>query len=200
MQYYVPPAQTPGPPGGLGGKPGPSGLLVRTVNPPSRLANPIRATVVNGSHDLPYLHVAPYAQMLERQVHPWRLGLTLLGMFSILAMAVAALGLYAAFAHAVAIRSREMAVRVAIGASSAKVVLMILGDASRLSSLGIVAGAVGAALGGRSLQALLFGFVPGDPIVLATAGAVMLLVVLTATWLPARRAARVEPSVLLRSE
>ena len=200
MQYYVPPAQTPGPPAGMGGKPGPSGLLVRTVNAPSRLANPIRAAVVNGSHDLPYLHVDPYARMLERQVHPWRLGVTLLGMFSLLAMAVAALGLYAAFAHAVAIRIREMAVRIAIGASPAKVVLMILRDASRLSIIGIAVGALGAALGGRSLQPLLFGFVPGDPIVLATAGAVMLLVVLAATWLPARRAARVEPSVLLRAE
>jgi ABC-type antimicrobial peptide transport system permease subunit len=155
---------------------------------------------VNGGRDLPYLHVDPYAQLLERQVHPWRLGVTLLGMFSLLAMAVAALGLYAAFAHAVAVRIREMAIRVAIGASPAKVVLMILREASRLSGLGIVAGALAAALGGRSLQSVLFGFVPGDPIVLAAAGLAMLLVVLTATWLPARRAARVEPSVLLRAE
>jgi predicted permease len=200
MQYYVPQAQTPGPPLGMGGQPGPSGLLVRTVKDPSPLVNPIRALVLNGGRDLPYLHVDPYAQLLERQVHPWRLGVTLLGMFSLLAMAVAALGLYAAFAHAVALRIREMAIRVAIGASPAKVVLMILREASRLSSLGIAAGALGAALGGRSLESVLFGFVPGDPIVLVAAGVVMLLVVLTATWLPARRAARVEPSVLLRTE
>jgi putative ABC transport system permease protein len=200
MQYYVPPAQTPGPPAGLGGKPGSSGLLVRTVNAPSRLANSIRTAVVHGSHDLPYLHVDPYAQMLERQVHPWRLGVTLLAMFSLLAMAVAALGLYAAFAHAVAIRIREMAVRIAIGASPAKVARMILLDASRLATIGIAVGALGASLGGRSLQSILFGFVPGDPVVLATAGAAMLFVVLAATWLPARRASRVEPSVLLRAE
>jgi predicted permease len=200
MQYYVPPAQTPGPPVGMGEQSGPNGLLVRTFKDPSPFVNPIRALIVNGGRDLPYLHVDPYAQLLERQVHPWRLGVTLLGMFSLLAMAVAALGLYAAFAHAVAIRIREMAIRVAIGASPAKVVLMILREASRLSGLGIVAGALAAALGGRSLQSVLFGFVPGDPIVLAAAGLAMLLVVLTATWLPARRAARVEPSVLLRAE
>jgi ABC-type antimicrobial peptide transport system permease subunit len=121
-------------------------------------------------------------------------------MFTLLAMAVAALGLYAAFAHAVAIRIREMAVRIAIGASPAKVARMILLDASRLATIGIAVGALGASLGGRSLQSILFGFVPGDPVVLATAGAAMLFVVLAATWLPARRASRVEPSVLLRAE
>jgi len=200
MQYYVPPSQTPGPPAGMGGKPGVSGLLVRTINDPSRLVNPIRALTVNEARDLPYLHVNRYAQLLERQVHPWRLGVTLLGMFSVLAMAVAALGIYAAFAHAVTVRTREMAIRVAIGASPAKVVLMILRDAARLSSLGIAVGAIGAALGGRSLQSQLFGFVAADPIVLSLAGTAMLLVVLTATWLPARRAAGVEPSALLRAE
>lgn len=200
MQYYVPPSQTPGPPAGMGGKPGISGLLVRTFNDPSRLVNPIRTLIVNGSQELPYLQVAPYAQLLERQVHPWRLGVTLLGMFSMLAMAVAALGLYAAFAHAVTVRSREMAIRIAIGASPARVVFMILQEALRLSSVGIATGALGAALGARSLQSLLFGFIPGDPLVLASAGSAMLLIVVIATWLPARRAARAEPSALLRAE
>ena len=68
------------------------------------------------------------------------------------------------------------------------------------ATIGIAVGALGASLGGRSLQSILFGFVPGDPVVLATAGAAMLFVVLAATWLPARRASRVEPSVLLRAE
>jgi putative ABC transport system permease protein len=184
----------------MGEGPHVSGLLVRTFNDPSSLINPIRRLIVNAPGGLPYLQVRPYAQLLERQVHPWRLGVTLLGMFSVLAMAVAALGLYAAFAHAVSVRTREMAIRVAIGASPAKVVAMILGEAARLSGLGIAAGAVGAVLGGRSLQSILFGFVPGDPVVLASAGSAMLLVVLIATWLPARRASRVDPNAILRAE
>jgi putative ABC transport system permease protein len=200
MQYYVPPAQTPSPPAGMGGVPHASGLLVQTAVDPSSLIVPIRRLVVDGRRSLPYLQVRPYAQLLERQVHPWRLGVTLLGMFSVLAMAVAALGLYAAFAHAVTVRTREMAIRIAIGASPAKVVSMILGEAARLSTLGIVAGALGAVIGGRSLQSLLFGFVPGDPVVLTAAGFAMLLVVLTATCLPAWRASRVDPNAILRAQ
>ena len=146
------------------------------------------------------MRVQPYAQLLDRQVHPWRLGVTLLGMFSILAMAVAALGLYAAFAHAVSVRTREMAIRIAIGSSPARVVTMILGEAARLSIVGIAAGGFGAVLGGRTLESLLFGFVPGDPVVLGCAGCAMLLVVLVATWLPARRASRVDPHAILRAE
>ena len=184
----------------MGGAPEVSGLLVRTAADPSTFIDPIRRLVLSGRSSRSYLRVQPYAQLLERQVHPWRLGVTLLGMFSILAMAVAALGLYAAFAHAVSVRTREMAIRIAIGSSPARVLTMILGEAARLSISGIAAGAFGAVLGGRTLESLLFGFVPDDPVVIGCAGLAMLLVVLIATWLPARRASRVDPHAILRAE
>ena len=166
MQYDVPPSQTPGPPAGMGGAPGVHGLLVRTIGGPSGLIGPIRKLIVSARSDLPYLQVQRYTQALDEQLQSWRLGVTLLGMFSVLAVAVAALGLYAAFAHAVTVRTREMAIRVAIGASPASVVMMILWEAARLALVAIAAGAVGAFLGGRTLQSLLFGFVPDDPVVL----------------------------------
>ncbi len=200
MQYYVPPSQTPGPPAGMGTVPQASGLLVRTAGDPARLIDPIRRLIVRGRGTLPYLEVRPYVQSLERQVRPWRLGVTLLGMFSALAMGIAAIGLYAAFAHAVTQRTRELAIRVAIGASPSAVVSMILGEAGRLAASGIVAGAAGAVVGGRSLQAVLFGFVPADPVVLAAAALTMLIVVVSATLFPAVRASRVDPNTILRAE
>jgi predicted permease len=200
MQYYVPMSQVPDPPGGI--EPGPrvAGLLVRTVEDPSNLIVPLRRLVVNGRANIPYVRVRPYVELLERQVQPWRLGATLLAMFSALAIAVAAIGLYAAFAHAVLERRREMAIRVAIGASPARVVGMILREALRLTAVGIVAGTAGAVMAGRSVQSILYGIVPADPLVLGGAAAAMLVVVAIATSLPARTASRADPNSLLRAE
>lgn len=200
MQYYVPMSQVPDPPGGI--EPGPrvAGLLVRTVEDPSNLIVPLRRLVVNGRANIPYVRVRPYVELLERQVQPWRLGATLLAMFSALAIAVAAIGLYAAFAHAVLERRREMAIRVAIGASPARVVGMILREALRLSAVGIVAGTAGAVMAGRSVQSILYGIVPADPLVLSGTAAAMLVVVAIATSLPARTASRADPNSLLRAE
>jgi hypothetical protein len=200
MQYYVPTSQVPGPPAGMGVMPQASGLLIRTVNEPSRLIDAIRRLVVNGRDKLPYVEVEPYTQSLERQIRPWRMGISLLGMFSILSIGVAGIGLYAAFAHAIAQRSREMAIRVAIGASPVAVMSMVVTEAARLAAVGISAGALGAILAGRTLESVLYGFVAADPIVLTAAASAMLLIVLVATAVPAVRAARVDPNAVLRAE
>jgi predicted permease len=200
MQYYVPPSQTPGPPVGMGSTPGASGLIVRTTHDPLTLIDPIRRIVVNGDRSLPFVHVRPYLLALERQVRPWRMGLTLLGLFSILAVGVAAMGLYAAFAHAVSQRMREMGIRIAVGATPSRVILLILVEATRLASIGIAAGVFGAILGGRTVESLLYDFVPTDPFVLGCAAGGMIAVVFFATLIPAVRAARVDPNLILRAE
>jgi putative ABC transport system permease protein len=200
MQYYVPFSQVPGPPAGVGGEPGIGGLLVHTATDPLDLIVPLRRLVLNGRRNLPYVRVRPYLELLERQVQPWRLGTTLLALFSGLALAVAAMGVYAAFAHAVSERRHEMAIRVAIGASPASVLTMILRDAARVATVGIAAGAIPAMLAGRSLESMLFGIVPADPLVLGSSAAAMLLVVIAATLIPARKASRADPNTLLRAE
>jgi putative ABC transport system permease protein len=200
MQYYLPPSQTPDPPAGMGPVPHANGLVVRTTMDPARLVDPIRRLVVNGRGTLPYVQVRPYVQSLERQVRPWRTGLTLLAMFSALAIGVAGIGLYAAFAHATTERSREIAIRIAIGASPTAVMTLILREAASLAMVGTAAGLGGAMLGGRTLQSVLYGFVPTDPVVLASAGVAMMIVIVAATWLPAARASRVDPNVVLRAE
>ena len=94
------------------------GLLLRVdaAAGVAAVAPAVRRIIVGGRADVPFIQVRPYSQLLDRQMRPWRLGTALLGLFSALALCVGAVGLYAAFSHAVAARRREMAIRIAIGA------------------------------------------------------------------------------------
>ena len=198
MQYYVPMSQVPSPPFAPQSGSPVRGLLIRTDAHAGTLAPAIRRLIVGDRTDLPFLSVQPYMQLLDRQMRPWQLGTTLLVLFSLLAVAVAAVGLYAAFAHAVAERRREMAIRLAMGARPANVTRMILREALVLAAAGVVCGSIAATLAGRGIQSLLFGTTPSDPLVLISAVGVMLLVAAAATLLPARAAARADPNTLLR--
>jgi putative ABC transport system permease protein len=200
MQYYVPFSQSHVAPPFAGPMPHVQGLLLRVTAGADTLAAPIRRLVVDGRTDLPFLRVRPYADLLEPQMRPWRMGTALLLLFSGLALIVSAVGLYAAFAHAVGERRREMAIRIAIGAVPRGVLLMILREAAALAAVGVVFGCVIAAVGGRWIQAMLFGTTATDPIVLGGASIVMLIVAITAVFLPARQAASADPSTLLRVE
>jgi putative ABC transport system permease protein len=175
------------------------GLMLRVDRDAASVAMPVRRTVAGGRTDVPFIRVRDYTQLLERQMRPWRLGTTLLGVFSALALGVGAVGLYAAFAYAVAVRRREMAIRLALGARPGRVVTLVLREALRLVSVGIVAGVAAAVLGGRWLQSLLYDTSRTDPLVLAGAALVMLATALVATLLPARSAAKADPASLLRT-
>ena len=198
MQYFVPFSQVP-----LSSfEPGPPrirGLMMRVSTNAAALAPGIRRAVVGDRTDLPFVRVQPYADLLERQVRPWNVGTTLLGLFSALAVAVAAVGLYAAFAHAVSERRREMAIRMAVGAEPAAVLRMVLRDALLLTAAGAVIGCAAAAGSGRWIQSLLYGVEATDPLLLGAAAAAMLIVALIATIRPARTASKADPSQLLRA-
>jgi ABC-type antimicrobial peptide transport system permease subunit len=149
--------------------------------------------------DLPFIEIRPYSQVLDRQSRPWRIGTTLLVLFSALAVLVASIGLYATFAYAVSERRREMAVRLAVGARPGGVVAMILREAIVLAAIGAVGGCVSAVAAGRLIASLLFGTTPSDPLVLGGAALTMVLIALLATVVPARAASKADPSVLLRT-
>ncbi len=163
------------------------------------LAPIVRRAVVGDRVDLPFIRVRPYSELLERQMRPWRMGTTLLGLFSALALAVAAVGLYAAFAHAVAERRREMAIRMAVGAEPSAVQRMVLRDALLLTAGGAAIGCAAAVGSGRWIQSLLYGVEAASPLVLGAAAAAMLIVALIATIRPARTASKADPSQLLRT-
>jgi putative ABC transport system permease protein len=200
MQYFVPFSQVPIPPFVPNPDRGAWGLLLRVDTDAAALAPAIRRIVVGNRTDVPFIRVRPYTQLLDRQMRPWRLGTALLGVFSALALCVGAVGLFAAFSHAVTVRRREMAIRIAIGARPRGVVWMILREATRLAAAGILVGWAAAVVGGRWLQSLLFETSRADPLVLGSAATIMLAVAMAATLLPARAASRADPSSLLRAE
>jgi putative ABC transport system permease protein len=199
MQYFVPFSQVPVPPFIPNPDRGAWGLLLKVDRDVAAVAPAVRRVVVGNRTDVPFVRIRRYSQLLDRQMRPWRLGTVLLGLFSALALLVGAVGLYAAFSHAVTVRRREMAIRIAIGARPRGVVGMVLGEALRLAGAGIVAGWIAAVIGGRWLQAMLFDTSRTDPLVLGLAAALMLAVALIATLLPARAASRANPASLLRS-
>jgi hypothetical protein len=201
MQYFVPYSQVPPPPGFVGaGRRETWGLLIRAGVGAEALASPIRRLVVGGRTDVPFVNVRPYSQLLDRQIRPWKLGSILLALFGALALGIAAIGLYAAFAHSVSQRRREMAIRIAIGARPEKVLLMILRESATLAAGGVLCGIVTALLASRWVQSMLFGVAPSDPVVLCSAALLMVIVASVATLLPARSAARTDPNSLLRTE
>jgi ABC-type antimicrobial peptide transport system permease subunit len=138
--------------------------------------------------------------MLRGALAPYRLTAATFTAFGLLALAVAAVGLYGAVAYTVAQRTREFGVRAALGAGARDLVRLVLGQGLRTVAVGAVIGAVGAVAAGRLLQGKLYGVDPLDPLTLAATGLVLAAAALLATWLPARRAARVDPAVALRAE
>jgi len=199
MQYFVPFSQVPVPP--FIAEPGPTawGLLLRVDGDLAAIAPAVRRIIASGRTDVPFIRVRPYAQLLERQMRPWRLGTVLLGLFSALALLVGAVGLYAAFSHAVTLRRREMAIRIAIGSPPGGVAALVLREALVLAGCGVAGGCLAAMVGGRWLQSILFDTSRTDPLVLGSAGLVMFAVAIAATLVPARAASRADPATLLRS-
>jgi ABC-type antimicrobial peptide transport system permease subunit len=118
----------------------------------------------------------------------------------ITAMTLAAFGLFTLLMQFVATRRRELAIRISLGASPRRIVLSLVGEGLKLTMLGTVAGLAGAVVAGRALGALMFGVAPSDPITLASVLVVTFFTTLAAVWLPARRAAAVDPAVVLRGE
>ena len=200
MQYFVPYSQVPFPPFMPVERTPIRGLMLRVNGDADAIAPVVRRAVIGDRSDLPFLRVQPYTAMLERQLRPWTMGARLLGLFSALALLVAGMGLFAAFAHTVAERRREMAIRMAVGARPTTVLAMVLREASAIAIAGAMIGCAAAVAAGRWLESLLYGTKASDPLLLAAAATVMLLVALLATLRPARSASKSDPSVLLRSQ
>jgi predicted permease len=198
MQFFVPFSQVPYP--SFANPPRVRGLMLRVNGDVDAMAPIVRKAVIGDRTDLPFVRVRPYSDLLERQMRPWAMGTRLLGVFSALALLVAGMGLFAAFAHTVGERRREMAIRMAVGARPSAVLALVLREASMIAMLGAVVGCAAAVASGRWLESSLYGTKAADPLALAAAASVMLLVALLATLRPARTAANSDPSSLLRAQ
>ncbi len=151
----------------------------------------------------PGLQVTPFLTidtMFDRTLAGPRFNMTLVAAFATVALALAVIGVYGVVAFAVASRTRELGVRVALGATPGRLVAGVLRHSLTLAALGLVAGLAGALALGRLLDSLLFGLPPHDPVTLAAAAAAFALVAALAGYLPARRASRIDPLEALRAE
>ncbi len=129
-----------------------------------------------------------------------RFAMQLLALFAAAALVLSAVGIYGVIAYGVAQRTREIGIRMALGARPADVRRMLLLEGGRLAAAGVTAGLAGSFLLTRAMSALLYGVGPRDPMTLASVPAVLAAVALAATFFPARRASRVDPTTALRSE
>jgi predicted permease len=144
--------------------------------------------------------VRPLSQIIDRAVSPRRLVTLLLGLFSLLALLLASLGIYGVIAYSVSERTQEIGLRLALGSSMAAVLRLVIGEGMRLALLGCAVGLIGSLALSRVLQALLFGVGPADPFTFIASGMLMSVVALSACWLPALCASRVDPMVALRHD
>ena len=176
-------------------------LTVRTSSlAPETLTAPIRAIIRELDATVPVYQVARLDELVGATVAPRRFVLRLLSLFAGLAMLLAAVGLYGVVSYSVAQRTREVGLRMALGATPRDIIRLTVGGGVTTIASGLVAGAIGAAVLAHFLESQLFDVAPRDPAALAGACAALAGVALCAHWLPARRAAKVDPTVALRCD
>jgi len=147
-----------------------------------------------------YITVTPYSEIVGHITQSWELGATMFVAFGALALVLAAIGLYGVIAYSVTQRTHEMGVRMALGAQMRDVIRLVVSDGVKLGAIGLVVGALVAISAARWVKPLLFRESPADPVVFVVVTLALLGVTVLASWIPARRAARVDPQVALRTE
>jgi ABC-type antimicrobial peptide transport system permease subunit len=174
--------------------------VVRTGVPADRMAGAMREAVRRVDPGVPLDQVRSMEDRIASSLGGRRFVLGLLSLFAGVALLLAALGLYGLIRYSVVQRSQEIGVRMALGAQVSQVVGMVLGQGFRLAAAGLAAGLLGSAALARALRSQLYEVSPVDPFAFVLTALILLAVVLAASYLPARRAARVDPVRALRAE
>ena len=175
-------------------------MLVRTNISPAAMAPAVREALRTVDPNLPLLEPQALTARIAETVANRRLALVLLAGFAALALFLASLGVYSVMANLVAFRTSEIGLRMALGASPATVMRMVLGHGRRLTLVGIALGIGGALAVSRLMQQVLFEVDPAEPLVYLALSVTLLLVTEFASWFPARRATRIDPVIALRTE
>jgi putative ABC transport system permease protein len=182
-------------------EPRPFGFLaVRTRSDPAALTAGVRSEVLALDRNRPVYDVATMEERLATSVADRRFNLLLLGLFALVALVLAAVGLYGVLAYAVSERTHEIGIRMALGARRESVLRLILRQGVTLVTAGLAAGLLASLLLGRVLAGSLYGVPSTDPVTFAAIPLALLAVALVSSWLPARRATQVDPTVALRQD
>jgi putative ABC transport system permease protein len=175
-------------------------VVVRTIGDPHALAAPIRDVVSGLDKDIPIARLSTMDELMSESVAPPRFRTTLVGIFAAIGLLLAAIGIYGVMAYAVTERTHEIGVRAALGASRQDLLRLVLGEAAGLAGAGIAAGLAGSLATMRLIRALLFHVEPTDPATVVGISVLLAVTALVASYVPARRAMRVDPMTALRYE
>jgi predicted permease len=175
-------------------------LVVRSGLDETAMSRMVQRTVQEMDPSVPLIDPRTMASVVSDALESHRSPAVLLGMFAGLALVLAAVGLYGVLAYSVGLRSREIGVRMALGARTRSVIWMVVRDGVAIAGVGLAIGLVGGLAATRLLQSMLYDVSPTDPTAFALTGAILMVAALLASWLPAWRAARIDPTITLRGE
>jgi putative ABC transport system permease protein len=190
-QVFAPFSQTPN---------GSMYVVLRTAGNPLAVVSSVRRDVTAVDPTQPIADIRSMEQRVDDNIAQSRLSSLLVGFFALVALALASIGIYGVISYAVAQRTREIGIRIALGATTGEVLRLVVRQGMTPAILGIALGLAGAFMTTRLMSKLLFGVSPTDPLIFAGVTVVLTAVALVACWLPARRAARVDPVTALRYE
>jgi putative ABC transport system permease protein len=191
---YAPPNH----PGVRGARP--AAMLVRVSGDPSAIIPPIRKELQALAPTMPFVQVKPYSELVAPQLQPWRLGATMFTVFGVIALIIAAVGLYSVMAYWVSQRTHEIGVRMALGAQRADVVRLVAVQSSRAVVAGLLLGGIAALGASRWISDMLYETSPHDPVVYGGAALALALAAVVASIVPARRSSAVDPAQAIRTD
>jgi len=174
--------------------------VVRTAGDPGATVNAVRRTVREFDGLMPITGMTPMDALLSSTIADRRFNMLLLGTFAAVALSLAAVGIYGLIAFSVAQRTRELGIRMALGALPSDVLLLVIRQGAKLALAGIVVGGLGAIITTRWMRSMLFQVDPLDPVTFVVVGVALAAVAIGATWAPALRAARVSPVTAMRND
>ncbi len=175
-------------------------IAARTAGDPEAMVEQVREAIWAVDRDQPVWKIRPMTALLDRDLAPRRFTARLTAGFALLALLLALIGVYGVMSYVVAQRTREIGIRMALGAARGEVVRLVLGRGLRIVAAGTALGLVAAYAGARVIERQLFGVPAADPTTFVSVPVVLLVVAAVACWVPARRAARVDPAIALSAE
>ncbi len=175
-------------------------ILLRTTQDPASVTESARETIRSIDPDVPMAAVKPLADVVADSMTGPRFSMLLLGAFAALALLLATIGMYGVISYGVAQRTQEIGIRMALGAQRSDVSKMVVGDGIRLAAFGVGVGLIAAFAVTRSMKSFLYGVQATDPLTFASVAVLLVFIALLASYIPARRAMRVDPMVALRHE